>query len=373
MQIGIDARKEWDGGIGRYIRNLLFGLGEEDAVSRLHIWVKPGSESLRLQSDRLIPHVEPAGLYSLWEQVSLGWKVRKVGVDVFHAPHYVAPFFLKSPLVATIHDIIHLIFPKSPIHRAYAYRQIGYAVRRARILIMPSEFSKKEVMRYFPTAAGKSISILHGLEPFFSPGPPGGDKGIQHALDLPEYFLLYVGNHKPHKNLPQLLEICREIFREFPHLFLCLTGNREDENGAVYQAACRYGVEERLRFLGILDNKALRACYRRARIFVFPSLYEGFGFPPLEAMACGTPVVAFRVASLPEVMQNGGILVDRGDGMAFYQALVALLRDRETRESWRDRGLRRAREFRWDRAVHAHLKAYQAALSGSSVQVSPGV
>ena len=362
MRIGIDARKEWDGGIGRYIRNLLQGLHAEDSIALMHLWVKPESERLNWWTERLIPHVEGAGLYSLWEQVSLGRKVRKVDVDLFHSPHYVAPFFLRVPLVVTIHDIIHLIFPRSPLHRAYARRQIGYAARKARILIMPSEFSRREVIRYFPEAEGKSVSILHGLEPFFSVGPTANDAEIQRTLSLPETFLFYVGNHKPHKNISQLLEISREVFKDFPDLFLCLTGNREDENEAVYRAARRYGVEDRVRFLGTLNNEALRACYRKARVFVFPSLYEGFGFPPLEAMACGVPVLAFRVASLPEVMEEGGILVDRGDGRAFYQALVTLLTDEEAWHSWREKGLRQARKFRWDRAIHAHLKAYRSAL-----------
>ena len=367
VRIGIDARKEWDGGIGRYVRNLVQGLSSDESVTRLHVWVKPGSERLRIRTKRIHPHVERAGLYSLGEQFSLGWKVRKTALDLFHAPHYVVPFFLKIPLVVTIHDIIHLIFPKSSLHAAYAHRQLGFAVKRAQTLIMPSEFSRKEVIRYFPDAAKKSVSIHHGIAPFFCPGPSRQDDAIRRSLKLPETFPLYVGNHKPHKNLSQLLEVCREIFGEFPDLFLCVTGNREDENGALNRLARQYRVSNRIHYLGILNNEALRACYRAARVFAFPSLYEGFGFPPLEAMACGTPVVAFRTASLPEVVADGGILIEPGDGRGFYQALRILLRDEEARGTWRDRGMAQAGLFRWARAIEAHLDTYRSVLKNASV------
>ncbi len=367
VRIGIDARKEWDGGIGRYLRNLLHGLTNDGSVTRLHLWVKPDSARLRIRTERIHPHVERAGLYSLGEQISLGWKIRRTDLDLFHAPHYVVPFFLKIPLVVTIHDIIHLAFPKSSLHKIYASRQLGFAVRRAKALIMPSEFSRKEVIRHFPRAAEKSVSILHGIEPFFCPGPTEEDEKIRRSLNLPTAYLLYVGNHKPHKNLSQLLEVCREIFREFSDLFLCVTGNREDENGALEKMARRHGIRDRLRFLGTLDNEALRTCYRAAKVFAFPSLYEGFGFPPLEAMACGVPVVAFRTASLPEVVGNGGILVKPGDGRGFYEALRTMLRDAHAWCDWRERGLAQARRFRWERAIEAHMETYRLALKNSSV------
>lgn len=122
-----------------------------------------------------------------------------------------------------------------------------------------------------------------------------------------------------------------------------------------------------MKFLGNLGDDALRACYRYARVFVFPSLHEGFGFPPLEAMACGTPVVAFRIASLPEVIGEGGILVPPRDGKAFYQALVSLLENQEARKSWGERGVIQAGKFRWEHSIREHLSVYQQALSGPPV------
>ncbi len=367
MRIGFDARKESDGGIGRYIRNLIAGLRQTPEISHLHVWVRPKSEILRRPSPRFHPRVERAGFYTLREQVALGCKVRQSVLDLFHEPHYVVPFFLNIPLVVTIHDIIHLIFPRSYLHREYAKRQIAYATKRAKQIITPSEFSRRELLRFFPMAAAKTRAILHGLAPFFSPGPDAEDATLCHTLNLPESFLFYAGNHKPHKNLPWLLETCRETFRDFPDLYLCLTGTQQEERGTVWRTARHLGVEQRIRFLGNLDNRELRICYRHAKAFVFPSLYEGFGFPPLEAMACGAPVVAFRVASLPEVIGEGGILVPPNDRRAFLHALDSLLSDEEARQTWAHKGRRQAARFQWDTAIRQHLSVYQQALAPPSV------
>ncbi len=368
MRIGMDARKDRDGGIGRYILNLMDGLTRAEGLSRLHAWLKPDSPLRRRHPPRVYPHVERAGFYTIWEQISLGRKVRRVDLDVFHAPHYVVPFFLNVPLVVTIHDLIHLIFPKSPLHVAYARKQIAYAVAHAKKIITPSDFSRRELLRFFPESAGKTHPILHGIEAFFSPGRDEADSAISRDLYLPDSFIFYVGNHKPHKNLSQLIPVCRELFNEFPDLTLCLTGNREDEKGRVWQTARRLGVEQRIRFLGTLNNVTLRACYRLARVFVFPSLYEGFGFPPLEAMACGTPVVAFRAASLPEVVGEGGWLVPPGDGKAFYQAVARLLGDPEAWRAWSNRGKKQAARFQWGSAIEKHLQVYREAVSVVAVQ-----
>ena len=367
MRVGIDARKERDGGIGRYILNLMEGLAQAEGLSRLHAWLKPDSPLRHKHAPRIYPHVERAGFYSIWEQVSLGRKVRRTDLDLFHAPHYVAPFFLNVPLVVTIHDLIHLIFPKSPLHAAYARNQISYAIKRASRIITPSVFTQHELLRFFPEAAGKIHPILHGLEKFFSPGRDEADNAIRRDLNLPDPFIFYAGNHKPHKNLPQLITVCRDLFCEFPSLTLCLTGKREDEKGGVWQAARRLGIEQRIRFLGTLNNAALRTCYRLARVFVFPSLYEGFGFPPLEAMACGTPVVAFRTASLPEVVDEGGWLVPPGDNRAFYQAVARLLRDSDIWHAWSEKGKKQAGKFQWDTAIRKHLQVYRKAISSSVV------
>jgi len=367
VRIGIDVRKEWDGGIGRYIRNLVSGLESAGEVEKLHVWAKPGSRMFHRHSERFYPHVEKAGLYRIWEQVSLARKVKRVDIDLYHEPHYVIPFSTGVPLIVTVHDVIHLVFPKGPLYRIYAALQMGHAVRNARAIITPSEFSRRELIRFFPKAAGKTFPILHGLEASFSPESTGEDERIKQMLGLPEAYLFYVGNHKPHKNLLQLLDICREVFKRYPMFFLCLTGNKEDEGGAVNSAASQHGFENRVRFLGDLDNETLQVCYRHARVFVFPSLYEGFGFPPLEAMACGTPVVAFRVASLPEVIGDGGILVPPQDGKAFYDALTFLLQDSEARSAWGTKGVLRARKFRWEHSLHEHLSLYHRVLSGPLV------
>ncbi len=367
MRVGIDVRKEWDGGIGRYIRNLVSGLLGSDEIERLHAWAKPDSDLLNLDVGNFKPHLEKARLYGLWEQISLRMKVNRIPLNLFHAPHYVIPIGLKVPLVVTIHDVIHLVFPKSPLHKRYAIAQLRYAIRSAAAVITPSSFSQEELQRFFPEAKGKTIAILHGLEDSFFREPTAGDGEIEQALRLPQRYLLYVGNHKPHKNLEQLLEVCREIFKDDPDLFLCVTGNKGDEGGRLYRAAARLGLGERIRFLGNLENDALRVCYRKALCFVFPSLYEGFGFPPLEAMASGTPVVAYRVASLPEVVGEDGILIPKGEVKRFYEVVRLLVGDAEQRKEWGRKGRARAKRFTWESAIGEHLAVYRKILSQGSV------
>jgi len=367
VRVGIDARKAWDGGIGRYLRNLMAGLLTDGKIEALHAWVKPGMELPMHARDRLKTHVESARLYGLWEQVSLRRKAGRVPIDIFHAPHYIVPLGLQVPLVVTIHDVIHLVFPKSPPHKGYAALQMRIAVNSARAIITPSDFSRRELTRYFPGTAEKTVAIPHGLEPGFFDPPADTDLEIKQRLRLPERYLLYVGNHKPHKNLGQLLDICRELFCRHPDVQLCVTGRREEEGGRLFREVRRLGLESRVRFLGNLDNEALRVSYRNACCLSFPSLYEGFGFPPLEAMACGTPVVAFRVASLPEVIGEGGILVPPGDLKGFHAAVATLLTNDAARAEWREKGRRRASVFRWEDATDRHVEVYRACLSQGSV------
>ncbi len=367
MRVGIDARKAWDGGIGRYIRNLFVGLVTSGEVAECHAWFAPGKDFSHPPSNCVKRHEEAARPYGLWEQVALRRKVNRHPLDLFHAPHYIVPVGVTPPLIVTIHDVIHLIFPKSFLHKRFALFQIGIAVRNATTIITPSDFSRRELIRYFPEAGNKTVAILHGLEPSFFAPRSEEDERIRRTLNLPERFMLYVGNHKAHKNLGWLLRVCRQIFADFPDVFLCVTGDKEDEGGRLFQTARWLGLEARVKFLGILENEALQACYRNALCFVFPSLYEGFGFPPLEAMACGTPVVAFRVASLPEVVGEGGILVPKGDGEEFGRAVVTLLKDGETRRQWGEKGREQARRFRWEEAVAQHLHVYRRAMTRGSV------
>ncbi len=363
MRLGIDVRKAWDGGIGRYIRNLVEGLLPLGVVQKIHLWHRPGDPFLKGEHNKVVRHVEKAVPYRFFEQVSLRRKINEADLDLFFSPHYVVPIGLKMPLAVMIHDVIHLVFPKSLFHRGYALTQMGHAIRTARVILTPSEFSRREILRFFPQASGKIYAIPHGLEASFSGGPIEGEEGIVRRLKLPERYLFYVGNHKSHKNLFQLLEICQKLFERFSDLYLCLTGDETEEGGNLLREIRRRGIQERVRFLGTLDNEALRVGYRNALCFVFPSLYEGFGFPPLEAMACGTPVVAFRVASLPEVVGEGGLLVRRGDSKEFYEAVRMMVEREEFRREWGERGKQKAAEFRWEASIAKHIEIFQRVLS----------
>ncbi len=268
---------------------------------------------------------------------------------IFFSPGYNAPLTCPSPFVFTLHDLHHLRVPEdsSVAKRAYYRHVILPACHRARFVLTVSDYSRREIVDWARVSEEKVINVGNGI------GPPFGQQGPRHD---PGYdYLLYVGSRKPHKNLARLL-------RAF-----AMSGVQKDVRLILVSGAGARPEPESLR-LGLGDAVVYRSCpcdedlaalYRGALAFVFPSLYEGFGLPPLEAMACGTPVLGSTAAALPELLKDGGLLADPYSEEEIADGIARLAGDSALRERLRTKGLERARGFSWTqsaRRVFAALK-----------------
>ena len=370
MRIAIDARKLRDYGIGTYVRNLLRHLARIDQTTEYVVLCPPAeSETVRAFGENFRTVPEAARGYSVREQITIPMDLRRERVDLFHAPHYVLPPLTPCKSVVTIHDCIHLRFPQYLPHRigyAYARAALWIAAHRSSHILTVSEQSKRDILDYFSVPPRKIDVIYNGIDERFSEAPPEDDvERVRERFQLNHRFVLYAGNIKPHKNLERTI-IAFHLLRksgEFDDVKLVIIGDEIAKYAALRHAVHRYKLHKYVRFFGFVPDQTLAILYRLASVFVFPSLYEGFGLPPLEAMASGTPVITSNVSSLPEVVGDAAMLVDPLEPEAIANALRRVLTDGDLRESLRQRGLLRARHFSWERSIRRVREIYGEVLA----------
>ena len=377
VRIGIDARKLHDFGIGTYIRNLLRQLARLDQTTEFVLLSRPQDKAaLTSLGENFRIVAESAGNYSFTEQVKIPLALRREKVDLFHAPHYVLPPLVPCRSVVTIHDCIHLMFPQYLPNRLalrYARTSIAMAARRATRVMTVSETSKRDIIRFFGTEADK-IDVIHNAydERFDEPREEEISR-VRERYQLHEDFVLYVGNVKPHKNLERLIEAFHLVrARGLDHVKLVMIGDDISKYAALRRAVHQHQLHKYVRFLGYLPEGTLAAMYRLASVFVFPSLYEGFGLPPLEAMASGTPVVTSNVSSLPEVTGDAAVLVDPYDPAAIADGIARVLTDDDLAAQMRVRGLARAHEFSWETSIRRVREIYGEVLNLPAPSSVPG-
>ena len=364
MRIGIDARKLHDFGIGTYIRNLLRELANMDHETEYVIFSRPEDElAVRTLGENFRPVKETSGNYSLSEQIRIPQAVTREKLDLFHAPHYVLPPLVRCPSVVTIHDCIHLMFPQYLPNRwalAYARTSISLAAKRATRVLTVSESSKRDIQRFVDIPSSKIDVIYNSYDPRFGVEPQAeAIDRVRERYQLHTDFVLYAGNVKPHKNLERLIDAFQIVRkRGLDNLKLVLIGDEISKYTALRRAVHRHQLHNYVRFLGYLPEDTLAVMYRLAGVFVFPSLYEGFGLPPLEAMASGTPVVTSNVSSLPEVAGDAAVLVDPYDANAIADGMYRVLTDNNLRSELRRRGPERAGQFSWESSVRRVREIY---------------
>lgn len=357
MRIAIDARKLRDFGIGTYIRNILMELSRLDRDTEYVVLCRPDdvdSGDVLGSNFRMVP--ETAATYSVAEQFKIPLSLAREGVRLVHEPHYVLPPLTRCRSVVTIHDCIHLMFPEYlPNKLAYYYAKgsMWTASHKADRILTVSEASKKDILRFFNVAPDKVEVIYNAIDERFL-APPNAERmelaRQRYQLDHP--FILYVGNIKPHKNLERLIDsFARARSQGLDDLKLIIIGDEISKYPPLRQSVHKHKLDKHVRFLGFQPMETLAAFYRLARAFVFPSLYEGFGLPPLEAMACGTPVVTSNVSSLPEVAGGAAVLVDPYDEDAIASAIVRAVSDDSLRAELIEKGIQRARTFSWKQSV----------------------
>ncbi len=364
MRIGIDARKLHYFGIGTYIRNLLRQLARLDRDTEFIVLARPADcTAVGSLGDNFRAVPETAANYSVAEQIRIPLALRRERVTLFHAPHYVLPPLVRCRSVVTIHDCIHLMFPEYLPNRlalTYARTSITLAARRATRVLTVSESSKRDILRFVDVPAGKIDVIYNAYDERFGVEPREEDViRVRERYQLHDQFVLYAGNVRPHKNLERLIEAFDLVRkRGLEHLKLVLIGDEISKYAALRRAVHSHQLHQYVRFLGYLPEETLAIMYRLAGVFVFPSLYEGFGLPPLEAMASGTPVVTSNVSSLPEVAGDAAILVDPYRPEAIADGIERLLRDEALRRDLRARGLARAQQFSWEASVRRVREIY---------------
>ncbi len=370
MKIAIDVRKWRDFGIGTYVRNLLRHLARFDRETTYFLFCQRQDEAtLRDMAENFVPVVDISAGYGVREHLSIPLKLRRLGAELLHSPHYVRPLLCTIPSVVTIHDCIHLLFPQYLPNRMawrYARFMMGSAIRRSEIVFTVSEASRADILRFYPWADPDKVHVVpHAIdtELLESPGEAEMER-VRERYQLRGRFVLFAGNVKPHKNLERLIRAFALVREQGGHddLQLLLSGDDVSRYGALRRAVEKTGLRQHVRFFGFVPPTTLAALYRMASVFAFPSLYEGFGLPPLEAMSCGTPVVTSGISALPEVVGDAAVLVDPYSVEDIAAGISRVLDDDDLRGQLIERGLARARGFSWERSVRDIHSGYLKAL-----------
>ncbi len=368
MRIGFDARTlDW-AGVGTYSRNLLQEYGRmalelvvfcQDQMQDLI----PASGNLRLVGTDI-----PARSTSGGHEFST--LVAKHAVDLLHVPCHLTPHEPPVPLVCTIHDVIPLIYPRSvrsPFARSRYRSRLLQALRDATRVITVSQISLSTLSVYAGVDLARVRVIHNGVSQQFRPIRDQETLArVRNTYALPEWFAFWIGEFRPHKNLIFLLDAWQDIQRRLPRpLSLVLAGPQEDAYRTVKAAAVKRGLRPLVHFPGYVRSQDLPAVYSSAALFVFPSLYEGFGLPPLEAMACGTPCVVSNSSALPEVTGRAALLFNPTSAEQMADAIVRVTTQQEVADSLREEGFRQSALFNWRTAAEETLEVYRQVLAAT--------
>jgi glycosyltransferase involved in cell wall biosynthesis len=369
MRIAIDARKLHDFGIGTYVSNLVRGLSRLDHDHEYHLICHPYDEEFCRSlgpNFRALPDL--AGNYSVREQFAIPYDIWRAKIDLFHAPHYVLPPLVPAKSVVTIHDCIHLRFPQYlPNRVAHYYAQyfMAAAAKKASRVLTVSEASKRDIIHFLRTPPDKIDVVYNGFDERLTTPTAEEEARVRDRFQLDAPFVLYAGNIKPHKNVDRLIEAFAKLrARGLGHVNLLIIGDEISKYSSLRRLVHRHQIRRQVRFLGFVSTDTLAALYRLARLFVFPSLYEGFGLPPLEAMASGTPVIASNTSSLPEVVGDAALLIDPLNADEIADAMVRVLTNDALRDDLVRRGFERVKQFSWDRSVRRTHDIYMDVLRG---------
>jgi glycosyltransferase involved in cell wall biosynthesis len=291
-------------------------------------------------------------------------RTRKLGLDILHCTAAVAPVRSPVPTVITLHDVLGLEHPEW-FTRALALHSklvLAPAVRRAACVLVPSTYTRERVVERLQVEPERVRLVPLGIDERFSTGAPPA--GLRERLGLEGPFVLTVGTLQPRKNVEAALHAFERLVASGSEHRLAIVGGRGWRDEPLAELIRSSPAAERIVMTGRVSDDDLIGLYQAADVFVFPSRYEGFGLPPLEAMACGTPVISSNRTSLPELIGDAGVLVDPDDVDAIERELAELLASPERREQLVERGQRRAAEFTWRRCAELTANGYRTALVG---------
>lgn len=287
------------------------------------------------------------------------------GIDLFHATDNLLPRLLRLKSVFTLYDLTFLIYPEThtSLNRWFLTLMMPHFLRDADTVIAISESSKQDAVRLYGLDEAKIRVIYGGVNSRFRPASPEAISAARQKYSLPKRFILYVGTIEPRKNLETLLEAFASSEFVINNWQLVIAGKRGWLCGPILGRVRELEIEERVVFTGYVLDVDLPTLYSAADLFIFPSLYEGFGLPPLEAMACGVPVVCSNTSSLPEVVGNAALTVDPYDIQQWIRAVRRALSDEQLKLEMREKGLERVKRFTWERTARETLEVYRRVLN----------
>jgi glycosyltransferase involved in cell wall biosynthesis len=376
----LDARRVRDFGIGSYIRNLVRALAAVDAENRYVLVALPEGveEFADLPANfRTVRFARPDT--GLIHQISFSLFLRQFDADLFHLPLNVVPWGMPRPYVVTVHDLSSLLFPPAPDRwRALRLWRFRRGLMRAAQVLAVSGATRRDVERVLGIPPQRIRQIYDAPDPRFlrDGAPQCAAEEAERRRVLERYqvnypYILYAGAIRPQKNVPRLVEAFAVLLGElkdhpvYKDLRLIIIGDEIARYPAVRHAVIKSRVEHAVRFLGFLPFETLRVFYQCAAVFAFPSLYEGFGLPPLEAMACGTPVVTSNVSSLPEVVGEAAVLVNPENVFDIARGLREALLNEALRRELTRRGFEQLRRFSWERTAREVLEVYREVVERS--------
>lgn len=376
--IGIDARRLSHPGTGRYIRRLVNGLAEIDGDNTYSLFVGSRYEGeFDELPDNFLRVSEASPVYSFRERLALSWRQLRQRLDLYHATHYILPLWLPRRTVTTVHDILHLLYPDfmpGRLSRYVAPTQIRSTLARSDHLIAESESTGADLVNYFDVRPRDVTCIYPAVDESFSPEPEPDDEALRAELGLARPYVLFRGDPRPHKNEENVLRaFAAATAKAADDIELVCLGERELSPERVAYLADSLGIEGRLRWLDPQAEDRLPPILRGARLFVYPTLYEGFAMPVVESMACGTPVVTSDNATLREVAEGSAKLVEPSSVNSLAGALGWCLNDQQLTANLAKDGLRRAREFRWRRVAELTKRVYENALTTGNGERQPVV
>ncbi len=375
MRIGIDIRFIYDHfpGIGRYLYNLVAAMVHAPHPHHLLLLHNPALPNAHYDIAALHqPRADlvPTSLrpFSLLEQIELPRLARHLKLDLLHSPYYVKPYAgLPCPSVVTIYDLIGRRYPEVLSRRSrYLYRtMMGLAVASSQRIITISASARDDLRHYYRLPPARLAVVPAAADAHFRPQPPATVAAMRQKYGLPPRYVLYLGSNKPHKNLPRLVRAWERVIAEQPttDALLVLAGHEDPRYPAAREMVAARGLAQRVRFLPDVADADLPALYSGAEVFIFPSFYEGFGLPPLEAMACGAPVLCAYASSLPEVVGDAALTFDPYSFIEMAEQLQRVLHHASLRQQLRERGLQQVQRFSWQRSAQATLAVYDEVLA----------
>jgi len=361
------------GGISRYTVDLIHALSSTACRSVLDITLLTTSSlaaspiGSSVASHRLAASHRLPGLMT-WGNVALRQAGQRLELDVIHDPTGLTPFLFgagRARTVVTVHDVFAWSIPgHSTLADTLIYRHwLPRVLPRVNAVITDSNASRSDIEQYLPVDRSRLFVVPLGVHPRYHPRPKAESIALGSRYGLPEGYFLFVGSVEERKNLRRLLQACARLWAAGERRPLVIVGARRGKYSKILQTVQDLALESRVRFTGHVPDADLPALYGGADLFVFPSLYEGFGLPPLEAMACGTPVVCSNTSSLPEVVGDAAITVDPYDVEALAEAMRRVLSDADLADDLRQRGLERAAGFTWEQTARKTVEVYREVLS----------